>query len=158
MGKNKKTQLTHAEIWDDSALVQSWDDAVEEYELYHSVHAKGENLEEVLKEAEESGATEAIQAADEPTSKVGDDVAQPKDEDIPMNVDEQPSASGNEPVVETTQPAATSGPGVPTPDTSMPHPIMATVQDEALKNLMMSWYYAGYYTGLYEGQQQANHK
>ena len=29
------------------------------------------------------------------------------------------------------------------------------VQDEALKNLMMSWYYAGYYTGLYEGQQQA---
>lgn len=31
-----------------------------------------------------------------------------------------------------------------------------TVQDEALKNLMMSWYYAGYYTGLYEGQQQAS--
>ena len=28
------------------------------------------------------------------------------------------------------------------------------VKDEALKNLMMSWYYAGYYTGLYEGQQQ----
>ena len=27
-------------------------------------------------------------------------------------------------------------------------------KDEALKNLMMSWYYAGYYTGLYEGQQQ----
>ena len=29
-----------------------------------------------------------------------------------------------------------------------------SVKDEALKNLMMSWYYAGYYTGLYEGQQQ----
>lgn len=29
------------------------------------------------------------------------------------------------------------------------------VQDEGLKNLMMSWYYAGYYTGLYEGQQKA---
>lgn len=29
------------------------------------------------------------------------------------------------------------------------------VKDETLKNLMMSWYYAGYYTGLYEGQQQA---
>ena len=29
-----------------------------------------------------------------------------------------------------------------------------TVQDEAMKNLMMSWYYAGYYTGLYEGKQQ----
>lgn len=30
------------------------------------------------------------------------------------------------------------------------------VQDESLKNLMISWYYAGYYTGLYEGQQQSN--
>lgn len=28
------------------------------------------------------------------------------------------------------------------------------VQNEELKNLMMSWYYAGYYTGLYEGKQQ----
>ena len=27
------------------------------------------------------------------------------------------------------------------------------VKDEPLKNLMMSWYYAGYYTGLYEGRQ-----
>lgn len=26
------------------------------------------------------------------------------------------------------------------------------VQDPALKNLMMAWYFAGYYTGLYEGQ------
>jgi hypothetical protein len=33
---------------------------------------------------------------------------------------------------------------------------MHAEQDEALKNLMMSWYYAGYYTGLYEGQQRAN--
>lgn len=30
------------------------------------------------------------------------------------------------------------------------------VQDESLKKLMMAWYYAGYYTGLHEGQQQAN--
>jgi hypothetical protein len=30
-----------------------------------------------------------------------------------------------------------------------------TVQDENLKNLLMSWYYAGYHTGLYEGRQQA---
>lgn len=30
-----------------------------------------------------------------------------------------------------------------------------TVQDQNVQNLMMSWYYAGYYTGLYEGQQKA---
>ena len=29
-----------------------------------------------------------------------------------------------------------------------------SVRDETLKNLMMSWYYAGYYTGLYDGQQK----
>jgi hypothetical protein len=32
--------------------------------------------------------------------------------------------------------------------------ILGTVQDDNLKSLMMSWYYAGYYTGLYEGQQK----
>jgi hypothetical protein len=34
------------------------------------------------------------------------------------------------------------------------HSNFFTVQDENLKNMMMSWYYAGYYTGLYEGQQK----
>lgn len=34
--------------------------------------------------------------------------------------------------------------------------IRAAVQDEGLKNLMMSWYYAGYYTGLYEGRKQSD--
>jgi hypothetical protein len=29
-----------------------------------------------------------------------------------------------------------------------------TVKDENLKNIIMSWYYAGYYTGMYAGQQQ----
>lgn len=32
---------------------------------------------------------------------------------------------------------------------------MYVAQDETIKNLMMSWYYAGYYTGLLEGKQQA---
>ncbi|KAL8649521.1 MAG: hypothetical protein Q9226_005545 [Calogaya cf. arnoldii] len=34
--------------------------------------------------------------------------------------------------------------------------IRAAVQDDGLKNLMMSWYYAGYYTGLYEGRKQSD--
>ncbi|QSS63786.1 SMN domain-containing protein [Histoplasma capsulatum] len=52
MGKRKrpkKKPLTQEEIWDDSALVQSWDDAVEEYNLYHSIQARGESVDEVLK-------------------------------------------------------------------------------------------------------------
>lgn len=34
MGKPKDEKpLTHEEIWDDSSLVRSWEDAVEEYQV-----------------------------------------------------------------------------------------------------------------------------
>lgn len=73
--KNKSKDLSHEEIWDDSALVRSWDEAVEEYkvcimpnfaysaanghtfQLYHSIQARGENVEEVLGRAESLEAT-----------------------------------------------------------------------------------------------------
>ncbi|KAJ5787352.1 Survival motor neuron [Penicillium paradoxum] len=166
MGKNKNTSLTHAQIWDDSALVQSWDDAVEEYELYHSIHAKGENVEDVLKEAEESGAaTDAHTADKQNDNAAADQDVQPKDEDVSMIIDEQTSASVHASTISASIPEsatdaapAPSQPEASKPATQMPHPIMATVQDESLKNLMMSWYYAGYYTGLHEGQQQSNRK
>jgi hypothetical protein len=29
------------------------------------------------------------------------------------------------------------------------------VEDKSLKNLMLAWYYAGYYTGLHDGQRNA---
>ncbi|EXJ71486.1 uncharacterized protein A1O5_05294 [Cladophialophora psammophila CBS 110553] len=45
-------ELSQAEIWDDSALIRSWNDAVAEYEYYHSIHARGEDVEEVLRKAE----------------------------------------------------------------------------------------------------------
>ncbi|KAJ6030124.1 hypothetical protein N7499_012542, partial [Penicillium canescens] len=148
MGKNKKAKtLTQEEIWDDSALLQSWDEAVEEYQLYHSIHAKGENVEDVLREAEESGLIvegEIIEAEVEVDAAENDAIT--GNEDTSMNIDEPAQAS---------QPVNGPGPEVSTTAPPMPHPAMANVQDEALKNLMMSWYYAGYYTGVYEGQQQA---
>ncbi|KAI9829742.1 MAG: hypothetical protein M1819_005979 [Sarea resinae] len=57
----KRKNLSHEEIWDDSALVQSWDEALEEYKLYHSIHARGENVEEVLRrlEQDQNGEAEA---------------------------------------------------------------------------------------------------
>jgi hypothetical protein len=44
--------LSQAEIWDDSALIRSWNDALAEYDYYHSIHARGEDVEEVLRHAE----------------------------------------------------------------------------------------------------------
>lgn len=68
MGKSRNKGLSQAEIWDDSALLQSWDDALTEYkvsqgspsasslansiQLYHSIHARGERVEDVIKSFE----------------------------------------------------------------------------------------------------------
>ncbi|KAG9819078.1 hypothetical protein KCU68_g17872, partial [Aureobasidium melanogenum] len=41
-------QLSENEIWDDSALVHSWNEALEEYKKYHSMSARGERVEDVL--------------------------------------------------------------------------------------------------------------
>lgn len=50
MGKKRK-QLSQAEVWDDSALLQSWDGALAEYKLYHSIHVRGERVEDMIKDA-----------------------------------------------------------------------------------------------------------
>ncbi|KAG0033373.1 hypothetical protein BGZ81_008583 [Podila clonocystis] len=33
-------QLTHEEVWDDTALIEAWDAAVKQYEVYHSKPTK----------------------------------------------------------------------------------------------------------------------
>lgn len=48
---------------------------------------------------------------------------------------------------------ATTGGTIPYPGDILDHgPVQ---HDEALKQLMMSWYWAGYYSGFYEGQRSA---
>ncbi|CAL5873984.1 uncharacterized protein PFLUO_LOCUS8269 [Penicillium psychrofluorescens] len=145
MGKTKNAKaLTHEEIWDDSALVRSWDEAVEEYQLYHSIHAKGENVEDVLREAErvEPSAVDEGDLAEDTPMEGGSDEPAP---DVPQSA----QVSGVAPAEEGVPAVAPPASGMP-----MPHPALTQVQDEGLKNLMMAWYFAGYYTGLHEGQQQ----
>ncbi|RAL05730.1 uncharacterized protein BO80DRAFT_79594 [Aspergillus ibericus CBS 121593] len=172
MGKsNANKPLTQEEIWDDSALVQSWDEAVEEYKLYHSIQAKGENVEDVLREAEAAEKAQAVQD-EQPLDASADHMD--ADVDVPV-VDTAanttaPAEIPQVPQVATSQTAGgpdrpsgrsgheteqTAGPGS-VGAAPMPHPALSQVQDEGLKSLMMAWYYAGYYTGLYEGQQRAN--
>ncbi|KAJ9247497.1 hypothetical protein DTO207G8_8073 [Paecilomyces variotii] len=153
MGKKKNThrELTHEEIWDDSALVRSWDEAVEEYKLYHSIHAKGENIEDVLRQA---GASEDLDYGEdaqtaaaqvEPAMAVDDESEKPTEDFKSSSA--QPSQGGE-------------GQGmnpIPSGPNAMPE-ILLQGQDESLKNLIMAWYYAGYYTGLHEGQRRANQR
>ncbi|KAI2787636.1 hypothetical protein POX_f08009 [Penicillium oxalicum] len=167
MGKSKNDQaLTHEEIWDDSALVQSWDDAVEEYKLYHSIHAKGENVDDVLKAAEAAAIKEKeeenavmvpddgqigeddVDAMDAESGLIAGQTTLPATEQGHIRSSQQPSTSAP------TGPSAAPGPTPPAGALPMPAGAFPNVQDEGLRNLMMAWYFAGYYTGLYEGQQQ----
>ncbi|KAI4253180.1 MAG: hypothetical protein L6R42_007683 [Xanthoria sp. 1 TBL-2021] len=194
MGKKRK-HLSHEEIWDDSALVDSWDLALQEYQLYHSIHARGERVEDVLREAEDPEDLPKDEKADmdNMTSELMDGVPhtqEPEDgevedgeveDDSPVDngamhetmrvKDEIPAAEEHfppPPAVEDrpqSVPEASDVPSVLVNGGESADPpvsgeeallIRAALQDEGLKNLMMSWYYAGYYTGLYEGRKQSD--
>ncbi|MCJ1361566.1 hypothetical protein MMC16_000666 [Acarospora aff. strigata] len=167
MGKRK--ELSQAEVWDDSALLRSWDEALEEYKLYHSIHARGEKVEDVIREAEDGNSVmDDGQTQEEPIDTNGNN-GQDQDvlEDGELDDQEQQPTishadqSHERATTSTSQPREDKQPldntanGDTLERSGMPHAIVGGVQDEALKNLMMSWYYAGYYTGLYEGKQQA---
>ncbi|KAL2042228.1 hypothetical protein N7G274_004716 [Stereocaulon virgatum] len=166
MGKKRK-QLSHAEIWDDSALVQSWDDALAEYKLYHSIHARGERVEDVIKDVE-AGAQEVALNGD--TADNGGAPAQSHDPIVEEleegELEEEPESSQTYIDIGSTKknddkPSSHANPlradytNQQQENLGLPNVVIGGVRDEALKNLMMSWYYAGYYTGLYEGQQRA---
>ncbi|KAI1825675.1 hypothetical protein F4861DRAFT_500248 [Xylaria intraflava] len=138
-------ELTHDEIWDDSALINSWDEALEEYKKYHSIHRNGGNVKDLLKpKPEEHRATDAKQSPD----KIGG----------PSNDEEELNAAS-----ERKEDNLNNGQGVGNAATQNNHPrvsatppapagLLGTVRDEGLKRLLMSWYYAGYYTGYYEAR------
>ncbi|KAL8666173.1 MAG: hypothetical protein Q9202_001680 [Teloschistes flavicans] len=168
MGKKRK-QLSHEEIWDDSALLDSWDTALQEYQFYHSIHARGERVEDVLDQAEASekspdrlpanpangvSFSEDLEDGEVADGQIEDgppmDTAV-KEEFVNLEQDDIPIQQGDAPtsILESTIQSAPLLPEIPSSLTNV-------VKDQDLKNVMMSWYYAGYYTGLYEGQKKSS--
>ncbi|KAL2137643.1 hypothetical protein VTI28DRAFT_8677 [Corynascus sepedonium] len=157
---DSETAATHEEIWDDSALVESWNQALEEYKKYHSIHARGGTIDDLP-----NGTNETARPEDnaKPGAGVVGEAAQPKtgaeaegkvDETIPMEESDETSVPTISDVhdsvaAQKADAMLTGGPTMPGPTT-----VLGTIQDEELRKLLMSWYYAGYYTGLYEGKQQ----
>ncbi|ROW06560.1 hypothetical protein VMCG_04311 [Cytospora schulzeri] len=156
-------ELTHDDIWDDSALVSSWNEALDEYKKYHSIHASGGKLED-LPEFQQDG-----NAKPEPASPPDAPTSEQEQEQAPSNHQPQHVERHYSKVEETaTDSAGVTGDGVANGASNagvaqglsgggpMPPPqaLLGSMQDEGLKRLLMSWYYAGYYTGLYEGQQR----
>ncbi|KAF2142418.1 uncharacterized protein K452DRAFT_358213 [Aplosporella prunicola CBS 121167] len=162
--------LGDEDAWDDGALLRSWNTAVEEYKKYHSIAVRGENVEDVLKQEElkgEGGVLESSKSQVKAATGVAEGASiTPMNDSEELPFEPEFDVAEQQSFHETTEKA----PGAPSTNataastaTPMPPPMAAgfmpqmllSGQDEAMKNLMMSWYYAGYYTGLYEGQQKA---
>ncbi|GKU04153.1 survival motor neuron 1 [Fusarium langsethiae] len=141
----KQENLTHEEVWDDSALIDSWNEALQEYKKYHSIHAKGGSVRDL-----------------EPQNQAEIEI-EPESEH-PHVTETEEGVLTSEKVEENKIPPSRNEAKEPTSSQSQGVPafpiqtVLGSVQDEGLKKLLMSWYYAGYYTGLYEGQQQAQQK
>ncbi|VTT72625.1 unnamed protein product [Fusarium fujikuroi] len=162
----KQEKLTQEEIWDDSALIDSWNEALQEYKVSRNITAfmlRAEvygswslkisklNPQEVrftrlTREQRAEAEAEAESGSEQPQ------VTETEEIELESGAAEQnkeiPSSRN-----ESKEPIASQG----TPSFPV-QTVLGSVQDESLKKLLMSWYYAGYYTGLYEGQQQAQQK
>ncbi|KAI5284778.1 hypothetical protein KEM54_001078 [Ascosphaera aggregata] len=161
----QEEHLTHAQIWDDSSLVQSWNEAAAEYKRYHSIHARGEDMDALLERYENGSlgndlgltATEDIGLAAEQTV---DDEEDKLEADGKRSVRVREGARVAE-VGGGHDDMTKSKPNADPLSTATPAPadILLTVpagSNEDLRALMMSWYYAGYYTGLQEGKRQSD--
>ncbi len=158
-----KSVLNDPDAWEDKELVDSWNAAYDEYKKFHSIHASGKSLVEALTKEEIEDLQSRGLGLGKKRPREGDEDEQEADED--GCVDE----SYEEEIVEQIReiPIATNGYSdtvagmedvAPTSSTmepskpDIPEVLMSSVQDESLKNLMMAWYWAGYYTGLQQGQ------
>ncbi|TQV99988.1 hypothetical protein V2A60_005403 [Cordyceps javanica] len=130
--------LNDDEMWDDSVLVDSWNEALDEYKKYHSIHSNGGTLKELkaLSSSKKANDPEVAPESDDITTREDPGSIKVKSEEQKLEGVPSEAASLGAPAI------------------SPPQAVLGTVRDENLKKLLMSWYYAGYYTGLYEGQQQ----
>ncbi|KAI5257137.1 hypothetical protein E4T42_01207 [Aureobasidium subglaciale] len=144
-------QHSENEIWDDSALVQSWNEALEEYKKYHSMSARGERVEDVLDVVEKEEQAQATTNLKNETIDTATGL--PPWERIEEDKGLAPKASTDSTDVSIGAQAVNATVHSTPPGVSQV--LLDSVQDENLKALMTSWYFAGYYTGLYEGQRKA---
>jgi len=161
----KTKDVSHEEVWDDTALVDSWNEALAEYKKYHSLAAKGEKIEHVLDEAEERENEDFAVSQADTTLSGGSDLAATTNNNYAVSREHRATTTPSAPPMNGDTQAPPAAAVVPQAlmnggerfhTSHLLHDTETrTVPDEGLKNLMMSWYYAGYYTGLYEGQQKA---
>ncbi|CZS90571.1 uncharacterized protein RAG0_01605 [Rhynchosporium agropyri] len=138
------SNASHAQIWDDSSLQNSWNDALGEYKKYHSIQARGEDTADIA----ESDESDNGQTGKNVHSKSDEDDPRAKRKATGGTADTDITSHEEKDPVERQREGSNGSP-------ALPQHLIGQVHDEGLKNLLMSWYYAGYYTGLHEGKQIA---
>ncbi|MCJ1310575.1 hypothetical protein MMC25_004240 [Agyrium rufum] len=163
--KRKHATQDNTWDWDDSALIRSWDEALEEYKLYHSIHARGERIEDVLQAHADGAKAEPTQFHSHPTADedMEDGEVYPKSKQTGPNFEVNGRRDAQQEVIQderlqSSQPEQqtrlASDHLSQTKETIPSSLARNSTQDDSMKNLMMSWYWAGYYTGLHEGSTQ----
>ncbi|KTW32212.1 uncharacterized protein T551_00894 [Pneumocystis jirovecii RU7] len=146
--KDEEATLSHEQIWDDSTLIAAWEATVNEYKTYHSQVNDDNNISEIHEFSHISDLNFQnsinIESFKENLNELGSD---------------QTSEVQKEAEVEDAHKKLLDE-FMKSPSVALPFQIFNN--DQTLKNLLMSWYYAGCwfpdYTGYYMGQDSINKK
>ncbi|KAI9004240.1 hypothetical protein BC832DRAFT_79980 [Gaertneriomyces semiglobifer] len=144
--------------WDDSTLIEAWDAAVREYQLYHSDKPATGALKKRKRQDGAATRNEAYKASAESTAAIHAD-----DSQVKSTSEETADISAASRLMESPETQVSSSMHVNHEEqNSMPprgkqqcqscgvhSTIPPLAEDEDLANVMMSWYYAGYYSGVY---------
>lgn len=140
-------------LWEDSSLVRQWDDAVEEYQKYHSLEARGVRTLDDLKQ-EEAIATENVDHDKnsnvniELGHSISNEAHEESDPAITDAEDEDEEAQGSQSSVTIQD----KNMHVAKENKTSNFGISLEGFDEGTKSLIMAWYWAGYYQGLELGK------
>ncbi|POS77783.1 hypothetical protein DHEL01_v203829 [Diaporthe helianthi] len=178
-------EMADDDVWDDSALIRSWDEALDEYKpsgqesdtlqtgpkSFLSFFSQAEPAQLTRRRRYSQDAKPETSGTHHQPETVSSSAALTLDQNTPSNqpAQQQPEriAAGstddaskdgmNDGVASGSGDDRYAGEGLGESaaegNMAPPQFLMGSVQDEGLKRLLMSWYYAGYYTGLYEGRQ-----
>lgn len=129
------TTIKMNQQWDDSQLVATWDKAYEEYLKYHKKSTtEGAVINEMRTDKEQK---EMPEEADDADMNDTADTANKL-----LEAAEISNISNDETSMANPGSGSASAPTGP----SLDH------LDESVRSLVMAWYWAGYYQGLYEGK------
>ncbi|KAI9593346.1 hypothetical protein BDF19DRAFT_448395 [Syncephalis fuscata] len=145
------------DVWDDSALIEAWDAAVHEYQTYHANNKQDNTVnkskrklkripsqyqrKQTKTQIENTSTTNTAQSDSNTPSKTNPQYKINEMETDPLGQPSYYEYSTNE-----------QYPPHYNPFTSASHPTFP--QDPDTMNMVMAWYYAGYYTAIHQTKQQ----